>query len=95
MIAVLFEFKPHLDQKDAFLAAKTRLGPLEESFEGVIGFESVANPEKVMAILYWRDAQTTGRWRNLDIHRKTTQQDRVQASADSNAAHVVSARILS
>lgn len=73
MIAVLFETRPHSGQKDAYLTAGTRLGPLAESFEGFIGierFESIANPGKVMAISYWRDEQSVDNWRNLHIHRQ-------------------------
>jgi heme-degrading monooxygenase HmoA len=42
------------------------LGPLAESFEGLISIErleSIANPGKVMAIAYWRDAQSMERGR--------------------------------
>src|SRR5262245_21111702 len=61
MIAVLFESKPHPGQKDAYLAAAARLGPLAETTDGFMGverFESITNPGKIMAISYWRDEES-------------------------------------
>ena len=85
MIAVLFESKPHPGQKDAYLAAGARLGPLVESFDGFIEierFESITNPGKVIAISYWRDEESVERWRNLEVHRKITNTSRRTIFAD-------------
>jgi heme-degrading monooxygenase HmoA len=48
------------------------LEPLAQSFEGLIGiecFERIANPGKVMAISYWRAAQSVERGRKPEIRR--------------------------
>lgn len=85
MIAVLFESKPHPGQKDSYLAAGQRLGPLAEGTDGFLGierFESITNPGKVMAISYWRDEESVERWRNLEVHRKIQDASRRTIFAD-------------
>src|SRR5687767_3825444 len=85
MIAVLFESKPFPNQKDAYLAAAARLGPLAKDVDGFLGierFESISNPGKMLAISYWRDEEALNGWRNLDIHKKIQQSSRKNIFAD-------------
>ena len=85
MIAVLFESNPHPDQKESYLAAGSRLGPLAEAMDGFLGierFESMTNPGKMMAISYWRDEESVRQWRNLEIHRRIQNNSRERIFAN-------------
>lgn len=85
MIAVIFESTPHPDQKERYLEAGARLGPLAKATDGFLGierFESLTNPGKVMAISYWRDEASVTRWRNLEIHRRIQDSSRERIFAD-------------
>lgn len=85
MIAVLFESKPYPNQKDAYLAAAARLGPLAQGVEGFLGverFESITNPGKMLAISYWRDEESLNKWRNVELHRKIQDNSRKNIFSD-------------
>ena len=72
MIAVIFEVRPHGQQKSAYLHAAERLHPLLEQVDGFISierFESLASPGKILSLSYWRDEAAVRQWRNNEEHR--------------------------
>ena len=72
MIAVIFEVRPRLDQKDAYLQTARELGALLAGIDGFISierFESLASPGKLLSLSFWRDEEAVSRWRNHSSHR--------------------------
>lgn len=58
MIAIIFEWQPIPERRDAYLEAAARLKPLVEARDGFISierFESLAHPGTFVSISYRRD----------------------------------------
>ena len=73
MIAIIFESKPHADQRERYLEAAARLKPLladQDGFISVERFESLTEPGKILSLSFWRDEAAVERWRNLEEHRQ-------------------------
>ena len=73
MIAIIFESKPHPDQRDRYLDAAARLKPLLADIDGFISverFQSLTDPEKILSISFWRDEEAVAKWRQLEQHRR-------------------------
>jgi heme-degrading monooxygenase HmoA len=72
MIAVIFEAFPAPGKWDEYFAIaaelKTELGKTE-GFISIERFQSIANPEKVLSLSFWKDEESISRWRNLELHR--------------------------
>ncbi len=72
MIAVIFEVLPAPGRRDAYLDIAARLRPTLEAMDGFISverFQSLANPDKVLSLSFWRDEAAVQGWRELDEHR--------------------------
>jgi heme-degrading monooxygenase HmoA len=72
MIAVIFEAEAHEGQRQAYLDAAAQLRPLLAEVPGFISIErfaSLTNPDKVLALSFWRDAESVRQWRTLPAHR--------------------------
>lgn len=85
MIAVIFEALPRPERRDAYFAAAESLRPLLEQIDGFISierFQSVATPEKILSLSFWRDEEAVRQWRNLEGHRRVQEAGRESVFAD-------------
>ena len=85
MIAIIFESKPHPDQRDRYLDAAARLKPLLADIDGFISverFESLTEPGKILSISFWRDEEAVAKWRQVEQHRRTQQAGRNAVFSD-------------
>lgn len=85
MIAVIFEVLPRPGQRDAYLDAAARLRPLLAEIDGFLSierFQSLADPDKLLSLSFWRDEEALARWRNLEAHRQVQEFGRDHAFAD-------------
>ena len=74
MIAVIFEVEPTVPGFDQYLEHAARLKPLLEQVDGFISverFRSLANPNKLLSLSFWRDEQAVRDWREQAEHRQT------------------------
>lgn len=73
MIAVIFEALPDGDANKAeYLAIAADLKPILEHIDGFISierFKSLADPEKLLSLSFWRDEESIKQWRNIEMHR--------------------------
>ena len=85
MIAIIFESRPHPDQRDRYLEAAARLKPLladQDGFISVERFESLTEPGKLLSISFWRDEEAVAKWRQVEQHRRIQQAGRKSIFAD-------------
>jgi heme-degrading monooxygenase HmoA len=70
MIAVIFESWPTNAQKyiDMGEALRDSLQTLD-GFISIERFRSVTDPDKLLALSFWRDEAAVAAWRNSDRHR--------------------------
>jgi heme-degrading monooxygenase HmoA len=70
MIAVIFESWPTNAQKyiDMGEALRDSLQTLD-GFISIERFRSVTDPDKLLALSFWRDQTAVDAWRNNDLHR--------------------------
>jgi heme-degrading monooxygenase HmoA len=76
MIAVIFEAEAAADRRQEYLDAAAELRPLLAGIPGFIAIErfvSLANPDKVLSLSFWRDEEAVRAWRNLPLHRRVQQ----------------------
>ena len=70
MIAVIFEVEPH--REDAYLGIAADLRPLLDGIDGFVSverFRSLANPQKLLSLSFWRDEAAVAAWRTAVEHR--------------------------
>ena len=85
MIAVIFEVLPRPGQRQAYLDAAAALRPLLEQVDGFLSierFQSLAQPDKLLSLSFWRDEEAIAQWRRLEAHRRTQTFGRDHAFAD-------------
>ncbi|MCY3982589.1 MAG: antibiotic biosynthesis monooxygenase [Roseovarius sp.] len=85
MIAIIFEVTLKDGQADPYLDMASRMRPLAESVDGFISverFKSLADPDKLLSISYWRDEAAVERWRKLEEHRQAQKIGRNRMFAD-------------
>lgn len=85
MIAVIFEVLPRPGRKQDYLDAAAALRPLLGTIDGFISierFQSLADPDKLLSLSFWRDEAAVAQWRTLEAHRGTQAFGREQAFAD-------------
>lgn len=85
MIAVIFELQPADGQRDAYLGLAASLKPLLEEIDGFISierFQSLADPQKLLSLSFWRDEEAVQQWRNLEPHRLAQSKGREKVLAD-------------
>lgn len=72
MIAVIFESWPAAGKMQRYLdmgmALESQLRDLD-GFVSIERFQSVKDPDKLVAISFWRDAAAVEAWRNRPSHR--------------------------
>lgn len=72
MIAVIFEVEPTAGKRDAYLGIAAGLRPLLDGIDGFISierFQSLADPNKVLSLSFWRDEEAVKVWRSTGAHR--------------------------
>jgi heme-degrading monooxygenase HmoA len=79
MIAVIFEVEVHAEYKDQYLDIAASLKPFLNEVDGFISierFQSLAQPDKLLSLSFWRDETAILQWRQLEAHRLAQQQGR-------------------
>ena len=74
MIAGIFEVKPSKDGFEIYLDHAAQLKPLLTKLDGFISierFQSLANPNKLVSLSFWRDEEAVLAWREQPEHRET------------------------
>ncbi len=94
MIAVIFEVQPAQGKRDAYLGIAAELRPLLDDMDGFISierFQSLADPNRVLSLSFWRDEEAVKAWRNIEEHRQAQQAGRggIFAGYRLRIAHVV------
>ena len=79
MYAVIFEAEPTAEGKAEYLDIAGRLRP---ELETVDGFESLANPGKVLSLSFWRDEEAVRTWRERRTHRSAQARGRAELFAE-------------
>jgi heme-degrading monooxygenase HmoA len=72
MIAVIFEVWPHAEHRAGYLDWAARLKEELVRMEGFVSierFQSLAEPDKILSLSFWRDERCVAAWRNLESHR--------------------------
>lgn len=72
MIAVIFEVHPMPNHKQDYFDIAASLSSHLHEIDGFISierFQSLADPEKILSLSFWRDEQAVEEWRNLQAHR--------------------------
>ncbi|OLF54593.1 antibiotic biosynthesis monooxygenase family protein [Pseudomonas chlororaphis] len=85
MIAVIFEVLPHPHHRQRYLDIAATLQPLLLEIDGFIAierFQSLADPDKLLSLSFWRDEQAVAAWRALERHRGAQALGRTQLFAD-------------
>ncbi|ESY01133.1 antibiotic biosynthesis monooxygenase [Mesorhizobium sp. LNJC405B00] len=73
MIAVIFEVQPAEGKRDAYLGIAAELRPLLDGIDGFISierFQSLADPNRVLSLSFWRNEEAVKAWRNTEEHRQ-------------------------
>jgi heme-degrading monooxygenase HmoA len=94
VIAVIFEVEPAAGKRDAYLGIAAQLRPLLDGIDGFISierFQSLADPNRVLSLSFWRDEEAVKAWRNTEEHRQAQQAGRggIFAGYRLRIAHVV------
>ncbi|MER8818644.1 antibiotic biosynthesis monooxygenase [Mesorhizobium sp. M0991] len=94
MIAVIFEVEPAAGMRDAYLSIAADLRPLLDGIDGFLSierFQSLADPNRILSLSFWRDEDAVKAWRNTQEHRQAQKAGRGGIFADYRLriAHVV------
>ncbi|ESZ23234.1 MULTISPECIES: antibiotic biosynthesis monooxygenase [unclassified Mesorhizobium] len=94
MIAVIFEVEPAAGRRDAYLSIAADLRPLLDGIDGFLSierFQSLADPNRVLSLSFWRDEEAVKAWRSTEEHRQAQQAGRggIFAGYRLRIAHVV------
>ena len=94
MIAVIFEVEPAAGKRDAYLGIAANLRPLLDGIDGFLSierFQSLADPNRILSLSFWRDEEAVKAWRNTEEHRQAQQAGRggIFAGYRLRIAHVV------
>ena len=72
MIAVIFEFRPKDENKQAYLDVAAELKPIVEAHDGFVSierFQSITDPGKMLSLSVFRDEESLNAWRQVAEHR--------------------------
>ncbi|TJV06324.1 MAG: antibiotic biosynthesis monooxygenase [Mesorhizobium sp.] len=94
MIAVIFEVEPAEGKRDVYLGIAAKLRPLLDGIDGFISierFQSLADPNRILSLSFWRDEEAVKAWRNTEEHRQAQKAGRsgIFAGYRLRIAHVV------
>jgi heme-degrading monooxygenase HmoA len=73
MIAVIFEVRPAPGRTGDYLDVAAALRPELEAIDGFLSverFRSLADPDKLLSLSFWRDEAAVRAWRNRAAHRR-------------------------
>ena len=73
MIAVIFEVEPAEGRRDAYLGIAADLRPLLDGIDGFLSierFQSLADPNRILSLSFWRDEAAVKAWRTTEEHRQ-------------------------
>lgn len=80
MIAVIFEVWPaNDDRRGQYLSIAANLREDLAKIDGFLSierFQSLADPDKLLSLSFWRDEEAVREWRNLPSHRLAQGQGR-------------------
>ncbi|AUH53280.1 antibiotic biosynthesis monooxygenase [Chromobacterium sp. ATCC 53434] len=85
MIAVIFEVTLADGGREAYLQWAARLAdelPKIDGFVSIARFQSLARPDALLSLSFWRDEAAVAAWRNLESHRMAQQAGRGGLFAD-------------
>lgn len=85
MYAVIFEVRPAPGQRETYLQMAARLRAELEAMDGFISierFQSIADPDKMLSLSFWRDEASLAQWRQREAHRRAQAAGRQQVFAD-------------
>ena len=94
MIAVIFEVQPTEAGRAAYFDHAAALKPLLGKLDGFISverFQSLADPERLLSLSFWRDEAAVQAWRETSRHREAQAAGRSGLFRDYRlrVAHVV------
>ena len=94
MIAVIFEVLPHAAGRQRYLDLGAALRPLLDQVDGFVSierFQSLADPNKILSLSFFRDEAAIAQWRQLEAHRAAQAAGRGALFADYRLriAHVL------
>ena len=72
MIAVIFEAEVDPASLRAYLDIAEALRPRLETIDGFVSierFQSLAHPDRVLSLSFWRDEAAVAQWRRVEAHR--------------------------
>lgn len=81
MIAVIFEVWPAPGQSATYLELAAGLRADLEALDGFLSierFQSLAAPDKLLSLSFWRDEEAVARWRNAPPHRQVQARGRAE-----------------
>jgi heme-degrading monooxygenase HmoA len=73
MIAVLFEVQLAPGRTGDYLAEAAALRDALEAVDGFVSverYQSLADPDRLLSLSFWRDDEAVARWRTLERHRE-------------------------
>lgn len=79
MIAVIFEVELAPASRQGYLDIAAALRGQLESIDGFVSIErftSLARPDHILSLSFWRDEDAVRRWRSLESHRMAQAQGR-------------------
>jgi heme-degrading monooxygenase HmoA len=85
MIAVIFEVVVREGQAGCYLDLAAQLRPLLERVDGFVSierFRSLADPDKLLSLSFWRDEAAVSHWRRLEAHRAAQRDGRAGVFVD-------------
>jgi heme-degrading monooxygenase HmoA len=85
MIAVIFEVRPTAEGRPRYLELAAALKPELERIDGFLSierFQSLAEPDKLLSLSFWRDEAAVQAWRRLESHRAAQAEGRAGVFAD-------------
>ena len=85
MIAVIFEVRPTAEGRPRYLELAGALKPELERIDGFLSierFQSLAEPDKLLSLSFWRDETAVQAWRRLESHRAAQTEGRAGVFAD-------------
>jgi heme-degrading monooxygenase HmoA len=83
VIAVIFEVRPA--DRGAYLAIAASLRPALEKMDGFVSierFQSLADPDKILSLSFFRDEAAARAWRTRPAHRAAQAEGRDHVLAD-------------